>query len=168
MSFFGAIIGGILTLLAVVKIGRQNVSYWVNVVVRVLPLGQAIGRIANGVNQELYGTPTKLPWAIYISPEKRSPEYYYNETFHPLFAYEALLNIILFFIVNKYKSSAIYIYLCGYGLIRFFLEFLRIQKDTWYLGQFNVAQVICIIMILIGLGGIFAKHRRTKTRNVLY
>ncbi len=163
LAFFGALIGGIITAAAIIIITKQSLFYWLNISACVLPLGQAIGRLANWWNNELYGLPTKLPWGIYIGTDKRPSEFIMFNRFHPLFMYEAVLNLILFYIINVQKDkkeNAIFVYLTGYGLIRFFLEFLRISKDTWHIGTFNVAQAICIIMIITGLVGII-KNART-------
>src|SRR5204863_3338302 len=65
-----------------------------------LALGQAIGRLGNFINQELYGPPTTLPWGLRIDPEHRIPPYndlvrYPDSTsFHPLFLYEMVWDAI--------------------------------------------------------------------------
>jgi len=136
---------------------------WLDVIAFGLPLGQAIGRIGNYFNQELYGLPTNLPWGIYINPENRLPGFAGFSKFHPLFAYEAIWDIIIFIILitiikrkNKLRlGSYFFIYLGLYGLGRFFLEFLRI--NPWSIGRINVAQGISTGVILISL--IFAGWR---------
>jgi len=59
-------------------------------------LAQAIGRIGNYMNQELFGRPTDVPWALEISPENRPAGYEQFETFHPTFLYESLWNLGVF------------------------------------------------------------------------
>ena len=79
-------------------------------------VGQAIGRIANFINQELYGPPTTLPWGIPISAEHRLPQFadlskypVATTRFHPTFAYELLWNLaaagILLWLVRRYGKS---------------------------------------------------------------
>ena len=118
-----------------------------------LPLGQAIGRIGNFINQEVYGLPTDLPWGIYID-EKFG-------RFHPLFAYEALWMLLgfgLMFMAEKtdrlkwIKQSFTGFYLVWYGVGRFWLDFLRPKDVVWFIGSFNMAQVSSVLMISLGLG----------------
>lgn len=120
-----------------------------------LPIGQAIGRIGNYFNHELYGLPTSLPWAI-------------EGGYHPLFAYEAVWNIIIFItiitvikVIKKPKpGSFFFLYLGLYGFGRFWLEFLRIEP--WRVGGVNVAQGISLIC-LIGLIWYYLWVWRKKT-----
>ncbi|MDG2029057.1 MAG: prolipoprotein diacylglyceryl transferase [Acidimicrobiales bacterium] len=102
-----------------------------------LPLAQAIGRIGNWFNQELFGRPTDLPWAVEIAPEHRPDEHLLEETFHPTFAYEAAWNLglVLFLIwvgkTKKLKSGALLaVYAVGYLVARIWLETVRIDPAT--------------------------------------
>ena len=125
-----------------------------------LPIGQAIGRLGNYFNQELYGLPTSLPWGIYIETEKGY--------FHPLFAYEMVWDIIIFIglisligRIGRVKPGAFFfIYLGLYSFGRFWLEFLRIEP--WQIGGINVAQAISLIC-LISLIWYYFKVWRKKT-----
>ena len=122
-----------------------------------LPLGQAVGRLGNFVNQELYGLPTRLPWGIYIPLEKRFASYQSWERFHPLFAYEAVWNLLVFtiilYVVNKKlvgrPGTIFFLYLGLYGLGRFFLDFLRI--NPWQSGSLTSAQWLSLAAVLISL-----------------
>jgi phosphatidylglycerol:prolipoprotein diacylglycerol transferase len=123
-----------------------------------LPLGQAVGRLGNWVNQEVYGLPTNLPWGIYIRPENRLPEFANFSRFHPLFAYEAVWNLLGFTIMFLSEKKNLMIrrsyagfYLIWYGLARFGLEFLRPQEFAWFIGNFNLAQIFSLILIAAGL-----------------
>lgn len=123
-----------------------------------LPLGQAIGRLGNFLNQELYGLPTNLPWGIYILPENRLADYERYSHFHPLFAYEAVWDLIIFIIVlaiikiilkarrRIFQPGLLFFtYLGLYGLGRFFLEFLRIGPWRW--GALTAAQWLSLVAI---------------------
>lgn len=134
-----------------------------------IPLGQAIGRWGNYFNQELYGPPSSLPWAIYISPEYRLSGYEQFDRFQPLFLYESLLNfglfLLLFWIYKKSfwrLGSLAYVglYLAGYAAIRFLLEFIRLE--SWQLGGVATAQLISGGLFVIGLGLIL----REQSKNV--
>ena len=84
-------------------------SPWLDIAGITLPLAQAIGRWANFINQELYGTPTDLPWGIAIDANKRVAPYtaaQYDGNFHPLFFYEFLWNFVAFLVLfNLYTRN---------------------------------------------------------------
>lgn len=106
-----------------------------------LPLAQAVGRLGNWFNQELFGRPTTLPWGLRIDPEHRPVAYPDTVTFHPTFAYEALWNLGLVALIVWLSSRLILrpgrwfaVYLAGYGLGRLWVESLRIDEATRLLG----------------------------------
>ncbi|NMB57315.1 prolipoprotein diacylglyceryl transferase [Candidatus Beckwithbacteria bacterium] len=167
LGIFGAIVGGLLALLIfnLLKFKAQWKKYLflqLDILAFCLPLAQAIGRFGNFFNQELYGLPSSLPWAVYIKPENRVVGLENFSYFHPLFFYESILNFILFCIFlfllkkKKIKAGFIYIYCLSYGLIRFFLEFLRI--NPWQLFFFTTGQWLSLIMIFLGIIGLIKKQ----------
>lgn len=174
LSILGAIFGGIVGLILAHKAGlasKKDVLTFVDLAAFGMPFAQAFGRLANWVNQELYGLPTDLPWKIYISPENRLPEFRNDEFFHPLFLYESLGSLLLgcfllFFMKNKFRIGSGRVaatYLFGYALIRFFLDFLRPDKTMiagWSLGinQFILLTVILFFVCLWLFGKKFAKN----------
>ncbi len=140
LGIYGALIACLLVLkmLNSPKLGRI-----LDTLALVAPLVQAIGRLGNYFNQELYGKITNLPWGISISSN--------NLKYHPLFAYEAVLNVILFTTLlflykrDKYKQGKlVHLYLIGYAAIRFALEGFRI--NPWSVAGLNVAQFISILI----------------------
>lgn len=156
LGIWGAIFGGLAGVWAYLRYKKQNIVYWLDIIAVVMPLAQAIGRLGNYFNQELFGLPTKLVWAIYIEPLNRPAEYRQFSRFHPLFAYEAILNLILFYLLFlRYTKKKVVInkgfyffaYLSGYAVIRFGLEFLRI--NPWKIYGLNVAQAISILIVSI-------------------
>ncbi|MBU0978673.1 MAG: prolipoprotein diacylglyceryl transferase family protein [Patescibacteria group bacterium] len=94
LSILGAIVGMALGLYLVVGRDKQIWYKWLDILAVVLPIGQAFGRLANWINQELYGLPTNLPWGIAIDPSHRLVGYEAFTYFHPLFAYEAVATAI--------------------------------------------------------------------------
>lgn len=153
LGILGALVGGFAAAILYLKSKKQRLGYWLNLIAVFLPLGQSIGRWANYFNQELYGLPTTLPWGIFIAPERRAAGFSTYEYFHPLFLYESILCLALFtYLYISYKNNVIKntlaLYLIGYGLIRFLLEFFRI--NPWQTAGFNVAQVVAVAMIVIG------------------
>lgn len=127
-----------------------------DVVVIGLPFGQALGRIGNWFNQELYGLPTSLPWKIYIDPAHRLAEYHQFAYYHPLFLYEAVALLIfggvLWWLATRNKVFEVgsglvtLLYLALYGWLRFFLEFLRIDKATIAASSVGVNQVVMLVV----------------------
>ncbi len=167
LSIFGAVLGGFLGAYIYMRRNKLPVAAWLDIAGVVLPLGQAIGRIANYVNQELYGTLTTLPWGITIEADKRVAPYkslvdypVADTRFHPLFLYEMLLNIVLFVVLLNLFSRCrkqfrygdfFLIYLMAYSVIRFFLEFLR--ADIAYIAgtTINSSQAMTVLVFVIAL-----------------
>jgi prolipoprotein diacylglyceryl transferase len=113
-----------------------------DVVAPAIPLGQAIGRLGNWFNQELFGRPTDLPWGLKIDPENRPSGYTQVTTFHPTFLYEALWNLALAGLLVLYErwrpggrpGRLFALYVAGYGLGRLWVEALRIDEATTIAG----------------------------------
>ena len=115
---------------------------------------QAIGRIGNYFNQELFGKPTTLPWGLKIDPAHRPPGFERFATFQPTFLYEIIWNLLLAgFLVwlgnhRKIKAPGLFaLYVAGYSAFRMFEETLRIDYSNHILGErlnFWVATALCI------------------------
>jgi phosphatidylglycerol:prolipoprotein diacylglycerol transferase len=162
----GALIGGILTLLFFAF--KNDLSFWklADILAPGLALAQAIGRLGNFFNQELYGLPANLPWKIFIEPAYRLIGYESIEYYHPLFAYEVMLNFVnLFFLLwlarrfaGRLKAGALFlVYLGFYSVVRFLLEFLRL--DVALIIGININQVFFGITFLCTSIGLYMKHR---------
>ena len=130
-----------------------------------IPLAQAIGRWGNYFNQELYGRPTDLPWALEIDAEHLVAGYEVGTTFHPTFLYESLwslgLCLLLLWIDKRFRPAPgqlMVMYLIGYGVGRFWVEGLRIDPADEIAGlRFN--QWVALAAVLIG-GIVLAWMRR--------
>jgi phosphatidylglycerol:prolipoprotein diacylglycerol transferase len=123
-----------------------------------LILAQAIGRWGNFFNQELYGYPTDLPWAIYIDPAHRLAGYEAFSHFHPLFLYESVWNvlgcILLLVVGRKLKNHLLngdifFLYVIYYSVGRFFLEGLKI--DVWSVSGIPTARWISGIALVVSI-----------------
>lgn len=170
ISLFGVYLGIILASFIVIKKYAVSANTWFSKICIYLPLAQAIGRFGNFFNQELYGPPTNLPWAIYISKINRPVEYSTYEYFHPTFFYESLLNFILFVILfytqKKCKiseKSTISLYLIGYGLIRLLIGRFRIDNYP-VISVFGYADIFSIIFIILGLIIQYGKSYNYKSK----
>ncbi len=100
-----------------------------------IALAQAIGRWGNYFNQELYGRPTSLPWALRIDAENLEKGLAIGATFHPTFLYESLWSLalcgVLLWIDRRFRPAPgqlFAVYIMGYGLGRFWVEGLRIDE----------------------------------------
>ncbi|OIO47771.1 MAG: prolipoprotein diacylglyceryl transferase [Parcubacteria group bacterium CG1_02_37_51] len=118
-------------------------------------LGQAIGRWGNYFNQEIFGQPTDLPWGIFINEINRPLELMQTVYYHPTFLYESLLNLILFIILYfsfnrliRWPGLVFSGYLVGYSIIRFSLEFLRIDHTLVVVGM-RWPQIFSIFVIFL-------------------
>ncbi len=114
--------------------------------VMALALAQSIGRWGNYFNGELYGTKTTLPWGVVI-PGREG-------IYHPLFLYESLLDLLLFFVLlavyhGHSRGSSFGAYLIGYGVIRMVLEFFRFE--SWRVGEIGVAQIFGFAFVVAGI-----------------
>jgi prolipoprotein diacylglyceryl transferase len=102
---------------------------------------QAIGRVGNYFNQELYGAPSKLPWALKIDPAHRYPHYLHYSTFEPTFLYEIIWNLGLAATLvwlghhRRIKAPGLFaLYVAGYCAFRIFEETQRIDYSVHILG----------------------------------
>jgi len=119
-----------------------------------LPLGQAIGRWGNWFNQELYGRPTDLPWALEIDPEHRRPQYLDDDTFHPTFLYECVWNLALvgalLWASRRFtlKPGRLFgLYVLGYSLGRLWIEFIRVDFASELAGvRVNIWVMLALII----------------------
>lgn len=168
LAIHGAIIFGLLTIFVWCYYKKQKFWHWVDLVAVVLPLGQALGRFGNYFNQEVFGKPTDLPWGIPIELSNRPDGWQQYQYFHPTFLYESVANFLLFFILWRlYKKQKLNAgqygacYLFGYGLIRFFLEFIRLES-TAMIGDYRWPQIFSIFLMIIGLI-IFSYNKKTPT-----
>lgn len=169
----GAVLGGLLALYIFTRRRKLDFAFWLDVVAPALALGQAIGRWGNFFNQELYGSPSTLPWAIEIQPQNRLPGFEDQATYHPLFLYESLWNfgivILLLLLGRKYDDRLIdgdlfLIYLITYPLGRFLLEFLRL--DPARVGGININQTLMLLVALVATGLLIWRHRKRGGSNV--
>ena len=128
-----------------------------------IPLAQAIGRWGNYFNQELYGRPTDLPWALEID---NPPDIYaIGTTFHPTFLYESLwslgLCLLLLWIDRRFRPAPgqlFVMYIMGYGIGRFWVEGLRIDRADEFAGL-RLNQWVALVAVVVS-GVLLAWMRR--------
>ncbi len=154
LSILGAVIGLLAGIWISVKSSKER--WWLlDAVALCLPIGQAIGRLANYVNQELYGLPTNLPWKLYIDPSHRLPGFETVAYYQPLFMYEIIALLLLAGILwriywqqpKKMGQGRFFgWYVLLYGTIRLGLDFLRLDRPEFFYGLgFNQLFLISVI-----------------------
>ena len=169
LGIYGAVIGGFLGVLLFARIRGVNPLAFADAMAPGLVLAQAVGRWGNYFNQELFGRPSDLPWAIRISPENRPPGFRDAEAFHPTFLYESIWDVlvclILLFVARRFAHSLkngdiVLLYVCLYSAGRFFVETLRIDP-AFLIGNFRgnlfVASVLALTFALV----LFLRHAST-------
>lgn len=184
LHIYGGLLFGAITLLLFLR--SRNLDPWLflDAAGPAVLVGQAIGRIANFINQELYGPPTTLPWGIPIEPVHRLPQFsnlsqYPFETtrFHPTFAYEMLWNFaaagFLLWLWRRYDKDlkpgtifAGWLILAGVGRvwIEFFrpdqpkIEALGISYSAMFAGLMAVTGAILLMIRYRALTPAFAEN----------
>jgi hypothetical protein len=133
-----------------------------------IPLAQAFGRWGNYFNQELFGTPTKLPWALEVQPQYRPDRYAGFETFHPTFLYESLYNLVVVAVliwIGRTKrlraGSLVLCYAILYATGRFLLELLR-TDTTYRLAGLSRNAYVSILVVVAAATVLVLRERRDQ------
>lgn len=156
ISIHGAILGGLVGLIIFAKRRKLPVFKLCDITSIGLALAQSIGRWGNFFNSEAFGTPTNLPWKLYIAPQYRPIPYNDINYFHPTFLYESILDLAIFGILvlilktgwNKKEGNLAFIYLILYSFARIFVECLRIDSVRDVFGvPVAIFVSICIIIV---------------------
>jgi len=173
LAIHGGILAGFLTIYFFCKKKEFSLLKILDIFAPALVLGQAIGRWGNFFNSEAYGMATTLN----ALKDLKIPDFiidgmYINNTYyHPTFFYESLGCLIIFIILLVVRNLKIIekgqvtsIYLILYGVLRYFIEGLR--TDSLMLFDLKVAQIVSILMIILGLlifiRSIILRNKRLK------
>jgi len=172
IAIHGAVIAGLIYLYYFCKKNKQDIFLLTALIAPGLALAQSIGRWGNYFNQELFGIPTDKAWGIPINFFNRPDVFAKAEYFHPTFLYESFGNFLIFLIliflysfVKKQQKNNWYIvptvYLLLYSILRFSLEFIRIDKTPEFLGLRwpQIASIFIVFMVLV-----FFLHRYLKKK----
>ena len=167
-------IWGAVALAAVVGAWRvrrcgADVKLFMDAVAPALLVAQAIGRIGNYFNQELFGRPTSLPWGVQIAPQFRPAGYAAYPAFQPTFLYELIFDLALAATLvwlghhRPIRPPGLFaLYVAGYSAFRIFEESLRIDSSEHFLGLRLNFYIACALM-LFGLAW-FARTQRKPRR----
>jgi len=166
LGIWGGIAGGALA--GIWRLRRHGVPFasFADAVAPALLVAQAVGRIGNYFNQELFGKPTKLPWALVIDPAHRPAGYAAYRTFHPTFLYELIFDLALAAVLvwlghhAKIKPPGLFaLYVTGYSAFRIFEESLRIDYSVHFLGL-RLNTFVATALTIIGVIWFVLSQRR--------
>lgn len=175
LGIYGGLAGGLLGLFIYTRRSRIPTLEWADLAAVGLALGQAVGRWGNFFNQELYGRPTNLPWAVNIDPIYRLPDYAAFERFHPAFLYESLWSLLTFFVLywlarrrsdRLLPGELLALYLIAYATGRTLLELVRLDsRAIGFFGLETGLAVATLVSLAVGLSAAVAViARRLKRR----
>lgn len=143
LAIHGGLIAGLLTAWIITRIRKINLLDFLDLVLPVVALAQAIGRWGNFFNEEAHGIETDLPWAVIIN----------GHHYHPTFLYESIWCLLLFILLSYIGKNRLFpgqpacLYGILYSVERFFVEWLR--TDSLMIGPFKQAQVLSLTLIII-------------------
>jgi phosphatidylglycerol---prolipoprotein diacylglyceryl transferase len=169
LGIYGAVAGGFLGVLLFSWYRGISPLAFADAAAPGLVLAQAIGRWGNYFNQELFGRPSALPWAIRIAPENRPTEFASAESFHPTFLYESIWDLLvclaLLWIARRFANrlrdgDVLLLYVSLYSVGRFFVETLRIDP-AFLIGDSIRGNLFVSSVLALGFGLIlFLRHSR--------
>ncbi|MTV27771.1 prolipoprotein diacylglyceryl transferase [Nitriliruptoraceae bacterium ZYF776] len=168
LALFGGIFLGTAVAILLARRWGADVPALATAAAPAVPLAQAIGRWGNYFNQELYGRPTDVPWALEVEPAFRRQGFEQFSTFHPTFLYESLWNATLVGVLlwldrrgTLKRGSLFLVYLIGYGVGRGWIESLRVDTVERYLGL-SRNNWLAIAIVLAGSLALWWWQRRPE------
>lgn len=163
LAIHGGLLFGLITAAICCRIWKIQPLNFLDLIAPSLALAQSIGRWGNYINQEAFGKPTNLPWAIEIN----------GQSVHPTFLYESIWCFLLFIALlliarnRNFIGQIFLLYGILYSLERFFVEELR--TDSLMLGSFKTAQLVsATIIILFLLLYIYMNRRYGRKHRMFY
>jgi prolipoprotein diacylglyceryl transferase len=152
----GGLMAGVLVGVLVARRRGLSMASAMDVMIPTIPVAQAIGRWGNWFNQEVFGRPTDLPWALEIDAVHRPAAHLDATAFHPTFLYEGLWNVALAVVLVRVERLSILrpgyivaLWVFGYGLGRLWVEALRSDAASLIAGV-RVNIWMALLAILVG------------------
>jgi prolipoprotein diacylglyceryl transferase len=168
LGVWGGIGLGVVVGLVVARKRGLPLPTMLDMVAPAIPLAQAAGRWGNWFNQELFGRPTTLPWALEISPANRPARFRNFATFHPTFLYESLWNVLVAIVVvlverrtrGRWKGGRLFaLYVAMYTFMRFFIERIRVD-NAYRLAGLRINEWVSGVIFLIATAFLLRPRRR--------
>ena len=173
LGIYGAVAGGFLGVLLFSRFRGISPLIFADAAAPGLVLAQAIGRWGNYFNQELFGRPSDLPWAIRIAPQNRPPQFANVESFQPTFLYESIWDLLVCFallwIARRFASrlrdgDIFLLYVSLYSVGRFFVETLRVDPAFLIGGSIRGNLLVSSVLALGFAMILFLRHSRTPRK----
>jgi len=170
MSFHGGLIGVMLATLWFARRNGKSFFELMDFIAPLVPIGLGAGRIGNFINAELWGKVSDVPWAMVFptgGPEPRHPSQLYQ------FALEGVALFVILWIYSRKPRPTMAVsglFAVCYGIFRFIVEFVRVpDAQLGYLawGWLTMGQVLCVPMVLAGLGLMVYAYKRQATVEVV-
>jgi phosphatidylglycerol---prolipoprotein diacylglyceryl transferase len=158
LEIFGGLVGGFAGLLIFARLRGIGALAFADAAAPGVVLGQAIGRWGDYFNQELFGKPSNLPWAIHIAPENRPAEVADATSFHPAFLYESIFDVLacllLLWVARRFDGrlkdgSILLLYVILFSAGHLVVDTLRLD-----LTAFPIVELIRGNLLLLLLGGV--------------
>jgi phosphatidylglycerol---prolipoprotein diacylglyceryl transferase len=158
LEIFGGLVGGFAGLLIFARLRGIGALAFADAAAPGVVLGQAIGRWGDYFNQELFGKPSNLPWAIHIAPENRPAEVADATSFHPAFLYESIFDVLacllLLLVARRFDGrlkdgSILLLYVILFSAGHLVVDTLRLD-----LTAFPIVELIRGNLLLLLLGGV--------------
>jgi phosphatidylglycerol:prolipoprotein diacylglycerol transferase len=178
LHIYGAIALGLLVGIWYTRRNPFDIWILLDAVAPTILIAQAFGRIANFINQELYGPPTDLPWGISIAAENRFgpwadlslfPEA--TTRFHPTFAYEMIWNLLaaglIIWLTRRFKDkmrpgAAFYMWMILEGVGRFFVEYFRPDQPRLGDTDISFSRIAAVLLALVGALLLLVRYEKVR------
>ena len=168
LGIWGGIAAGAAVGVWRVRRHKADGALFADAVAPALLVAQAVGRIGNYFNKELFGGPTSLPWGLYIPPAYRPAGYLSSTTFQPTFLYELIWDLALAALLvwlghhRGIRPPGLFaLYVTGYSAFRIFEESLRVDPSEHFLGL-RLNMYVAIVLTVFGAVWFWRTQRRGR------
>ncbi len=173
LGIYGAVAGGLLGAWVFCRWRGISVLAFADAGAPGLALAQAIGRWGNYFNQELFGHPSNLPWAIRIAPQNRPPQYANDPAFQPTFFYESVWDffvcLVLLWVARRFavrlkSGDVFFLWAVLYSFGRFFTTSMRVDQEFPIAGGISGNLLVSGALFFGFILVIFLRHARSPRK----